>query len=296
MDHLPTSARLRLETLVAVVIGGSRGIGASVVKRFVQEGARVVFCDLLDEKGKALEEELGQNVVFRRADATSPSDIEALMNFAVERFGRLDCLVNNAGVAGEGGPIAETSIEGFDRSIALLLRGPFLGIRYAIPHMESGGTIINIASVAGLVGGYSPHAYTAAKFGVVGLTKSVALELAERGIRVNAICPGRIATAIYSGAFPAEMPADLIERAPEEIVAPWLAEGSPLRRAGFPPDIANAALWLASSESSFVTGHALVVDGGLTAGRSWSQMRHRYEQLTERCLSAMRQTTVSDGG
>ena len=287
---MPTSAGRRLENLVAVVTGGSRGIGAGIVRRFVEEGARVVFCDLLDEKGKALEEELGQNAAFRRADATSPSDIEALMNFAAERFGRLDCLVNNAGEVGEGGPIAELSVEGFDRSIALLLRGPFLAINYAVPHMQN-GSIINIASVAGLAGGYAPHAYAAAKFGVIGLTKSAALELAERGIRVNAICPGGIATAIYAGAFPAEMPADLIEHAPEEIVAPWLAEALPLGRSGFPLDIANAALWLASSESSFVTGQALVVDGGLTAGRNWSQARHRYDQLMERCLSAMHRTT-----
>lgn len=292
MDHLPSSAGLRLENLVAVVTGGSRGIGAGIVRRFVQEGARVVFCDLLDEKGKALEEELGQNVAFCRADVTSSSDTEALLNFAVERFGRLDCLVNNAGAGGEGGPIAELSVEGFDRSIALLLRGPFLGIKYAVPHMES-GSIINIASVAGLAGGYAPHAYAAAKFGVVGLTRSVALELAERGIRVNAICPGGIATAIYAEAFPAETPADLIERAPLEIVAPWLAEALPLGRAGFPTDIANAALWLASSESSFVTGQAFVVDGGLTAGCNWSQARDRYDQLIERCLSAMRQTAVA---
>ena len=247
----------------------------------------------MNEKGKPLEEELGKNAAFYPADATSPADTEALMNFAVERFGRLDCIVNNAGAGGEGGPIAETSVEGFDRSIALLLRGPFLGIKYGVPRMQSGGSIINIASVAGLAGGYAPHAYAAAKFGVVGLTKSVALELAERGIRVNAICPGGIATAIYAGAFPAEMPADLIERAPEEIVAPWLAEGLPLGRAGFPPDIANAALWLASSESSFVTGQAFVVDGGLTAGCNWSQARDRYDQLIERCLSAMRQTAVA---
>src|SRR6266481_3383866 len=284
MDQLAPSASFRLENQVAVVTGGARGIGAGIVRRFVQEGARVVFSDLLNEKGKGLEEELGKNVAFYRADAASPSDTEGLMNFAVERFGRLDCVVNNAGAGGEGGPIAETSVEGFDRSIALLLRGPFLGIKYGVPHMQSGGSIINIASVAGLAGGWAPHAYSAAKFGVVGLTKSVALELAERGIRVNAICPGGIATAIFAPVA-GEISAELIERTPE-IVEPWLAEGLPLGRSGFPADISNAALWLASSESSFVTGHALVVDGGLTSGRPWSQMLHRRDQLKERFRSA----------
>src|SRR6202521_2658442 len=173
MDQLPPSARLRLENRVAVVTGGARGIGAGIVRRFVQEGAQVVFSDVLTEKGKALEEELGKEVAFYRADATSPSDCEALMNFAVKRFGGLNCVVNNAGAGAEGGPIAIISVEGFDRAIALLLRGPFLGIKYAVPHMKS-GTIINIASVAGLAGGYSSHSYCAAKFGVIGLTKSVA--------------------------------------------------------------------------------------------------------------------------
>src|SRR6516165_6235564 len=115
MDQLPPSARLRLENQVAVVTGGARGIGAGIVRRFVEEGARVVFSDLLNEKGKALEEKLDKNVAFYRADAKSSSDTEALMNFAAERFGRLDCVVNNAGAGGEGGPIAETSVEGFDR-------------------------------------------------------------------------------------------------------------------------------------------------------------------------------------
>jgi NAD(P)-dependent dehydrogenase (short-subunit alcohol dehydrogenase family) len=292
MDTFTPSSRLRLENQVAVVTGGAQGIGAGIVRRFVQEGARVVFSDLLTEKGKALEAELGQDVAFYRADATSPSDCKALMNFSVERFGGLDCVVNNAGAGAEGGSVANISVEGFDRAIALLLRGPFLGIKYAVPHMKS-GTIINIASVAGLAGGYSSHSYCAAKFGVIGLTKSVALELAERGIRVNAICPGGIATAIFSRLFPAEMPPDLIERAPEEIVAPWLAAGIPLGKAGFPADIASAALWLASSESSFVTGHALVVDGGLTSGTSWSRMVQGYEALIERCQAAMGETTVS---
>src|ERR1700736_4502148 len=138
MDQLAPSASFRLENEVAVVTGGARGIGAGIVRRFVQEGARAVFSDLLKEKGKGLEEELGKNVAFYTADATSASDTEALMNFAVERFGRLDCVVNNAGAGGEGGPITETSVEGFDRSIALLLRGTFLGIQIRGPaHTES---------------------------------------------------------------------------------------------------------------------------------------------------------------
>jgi NAD(P)-dependent dehydrogenase (short-subunit alcohol dehydrogenase family) len=292
MEGSDISTKLRLENVVAVVTGGSRGIGAGIVRRFVQEGARVVFSDLLVEKGSALEQELGKNVAFHRADSMSPSDIEALMNFAVEHFGRLDCVVNNAGAGGEGGPIAEISVEGFDRTIALLLRGSFLGIKYAVPHMQSGGTIINIASVAGLAGGWGPHPYSAAKFGVIGLTKSAALELAERGIRVNAICPGGIATAIFAAVVP-DLPAELVERTPE-IVEPWIGERYPIGRSGFPADIANAALWLASSESSFVTGHALAVDGGITAGRRWSEQNQSYERLRERFRSAMAQTpTVS---
>ena len=291
MNPLAPTARLRLENQVAVVTGGSRGIGEGIVRRFVEEGAKVVFSDLLSEKGKALEEELGKSVAFHRADATSPSDTEALMKFTVDRFGRLDCVVNNAGEGGESGPIAETSVEGFDRSIALLLRGPFLGIKYAVPRMQTSGTIINIASVAGLAGGYGPHAYTAAKFGVIGLTKSVALELAERGIRVNAICPGGTVTFIWAHMFPDIAP-DLVERIPE-LVKPWVGEDKPLGRAGLPADIANAALWLASNESSWVTGQALVVDGGLTAGRGWSQSLHRIDQLKERVRSALNQTSVT---
>jgi NAD(P)-dependent dehydrogenase (short-subunit alcohol dehydrogenase family) len=291
MDQITPTARLRLENQIATVTGGSRGIGEGIVRRFVEEGAKVVFSSRSEEKGKALEKKLSPNAAFYQADAASASDTEALMKFTVERFGRLDCVVNNAGVGGEGGPIAGTSVEGFNKSIGLLLGGTFLGIKYAVPLMQTGGTIINIASVASLLGGYGSHAYTAAKFGVVGLTKSVALELAERGIRVNAICVGGIATAIFAP-MAGEMSAELTERTPD-IVEPWLAEILPLGRSGFPADIANAALWLASSESSFVTGEALTVDGGLTAGRRWSQTLQRYDQLRERFRSALRQTAIT---
>jgi NAD(P)-dependent dehydrogenase (short-subunit alcohol dehydrogenase family) len=289
MNTITPSSKLRLEHQVAVVTGGTRGIGEGIVRRFVQEGAQVVFSGRSPGKGKALEEELSPNVAFYRADAASASDTEALMSFVVERFSKLDCVVNNAGVVGEGGPIAETSVEGFERSIDLLLLGTFFGIKYSVPHMKT-GTIINISSISGVTAGYSPHAYTAAKFGVVGLTKSVALELAERGIRVNAICPGAVPTAIFAAVLP-EMSADLIDRAPE-IVEPWAAEDKPLGRAGLPSDIANAALWLASSESSWVTGQAIVVDGGLTVGRPWSQSLRRTDQLKERFRSALGQALV----
>ena len=291
MDHSSPSARLRLADLVAVVTGGTRGIGEGIVRRFVQEGAQVVFSGRSHEKGKALEEELSPNVAFYRADAASAAETEALMNFVVERFGRLDCVVNNAGVGGEGGPIAETSVEGFNQSVVLLLGGTFFGIKYALPRMQRGGTIINIASISGITAGYSPHAYIAAKFGVIGLTKSTALELAERGIRVNAICPGLTSTFIWAPVYDG-MPPDLFERVPE-MTEPWLAEDTPLGRAGFPADIANAALWLASSESTFVTGHALIIDGGLTAGRTWSQTLHRFDQLRERFQSAIPQAAVT---
>jgi NAD(P)-dependent dehydrogenase (short-subunit alcohol dehydrogenase family) len=284
MNQSAPTARLRLENQVAVVTGGTRGIGEGIVRRFVEEGANVVFSGRSSDKGKALEEELSPNVAFYPADAASAPDTESLMKFAVERFGRLDSVVNNAGVGGEGGPIAGTSVEGFNKSLALLVGGTFLGIKYAVPFM-------NIASVASLVGGYGSHAYTAAKFGVVGLTKSVALELAECGIRVNAICVGGVATAIFAP-IGGEITDELNERTPE-IVEPWLAEILPLGRSGFPADIANAALWLASSESSFVTGEALTVDGGLTAGRRWSQTLQRYDQLKERFRSALGQTGVS---
>ena len=272
---------LPLNQQVAIVTGGARGIGAAIVRRFVREGAHIVFSDILWDEGKALEAEIGASARFMRADSTDPSDIEKLVESTLNWFGKLDCLVNNAGAGGVSGPIAEVSIEGFDQTVALLLRGPFLGIKFASPHMK-GGSIINIASISGLRGGYSPHIYCAAKFGVIGLTKTVSLELAERGIRVNAICPAGIPSAIFAGP---QASTELARKTPA-IVEPLLAEGVPLARAGSPDEIANAALFLASSQSAYITGQEIVVDGGLSVGVPWPIQIEIHQRYRERLQAA----------
>jgi NAD(P)-dependent dehydrogenase (short-subunit alcohol dehydrogenase family) len=272
--------KLLLRDRVAVVTGGARGIGRAIVSRFVEEGARVVFSDILEPEPEPFASASGL-VRFERADACSPEDTERLMSETARHFGRLDILVNNAGTGSTGGSIVDIPVDDFDRTIALLLRGTFLGIKYAVPYMRPGtGSVINIASVAAIRGGYGPHAYTAAKAGVIGLTKSTSLELAERGIRVNTICPAGIPTAIFVGP---QAPRGLVEQTPE-IVKPLLGKNVPLGRAGTPEEIANAAVWLASDESSYITGHELIVDGGLTVGVPWSQQC----EIRERFVSAFK--------
>ena len=175
-----------------------------------------------------------------------------------KEFGRLDITYNNAGLPGALGSIEQTSVEDWDRTFAVLTRGVFLGIKHSVPEMRKvgGGSIISTASMAGLAGGYGPHAYSAAKAGVVNLTRSVALEVAKDKIRVNCICPGGINTPIFN-----------FLTSDREVTGQLLGPLHPLRRAGLPEDIANMALFLASDESEWITGVAMVVDGGLTAGR-----------------------------
>jgi NAD(P)-dependent dehydrogenase (short-subunit alcohol dehydrogenase family) len=190
-----------------------------------------------------------------------------MIDLAVSRFGALDILFNNAGFGGVAGPIDQTDMgEAYAITVAGLLTGPILGIKHAVAPMRArgGGSIISTASVAGLRGGMGPHVYSALKAAVLGLTRSVAVELAVDQIRVNAICPGGIVTPIFLGGRKLKAGANV---SLEETLRPAFAQMQPIPRAGEPRDIANAALFLASDESSFITGHELVVDGGLTVGR-----------------------------
>lgn len=264
----------KLAGKVAIITGGTSGIGRAAVRLFVAEGARVVIADIQDDKGKHLAEELGASAAYVHADVSREADIKTALDHALQKFGRLDCLYNNAGFAGVGGPIEATPVDGFDAVMGVLLRGVFLGMKHAAPIMKRQGTgsIISTASVAGLRAGHGPHVYSAAKAAVIQLTRSVAMELGESGVRVNCICPGGIATPIFGKAF------GLSDAAAENSVATMqaiLAKIQPIQRAGLPEDIAKAALWLASDDSSFVNGHALVVDGGLTGGRMWSAVEQQ---------------------
>lgn len=260
----------RLQDKVAIVTGAASGIGEAAARLFAAEGARVVLADIQDDKGERIAAALGDAAVYVHTDVTREAAVQAMIGTALARFGRLDVLFNNAGAPGPGGPIADTPADGFDATIALLLRSVFLGIKHAAAPMlaQGSGSIVSTASVAGLQAGFGPHAYSAAKAAVIQLTRSVAMELGERGVRVNCICPGGIATPIFGKAL--GLPTDAADRTVDAVRRAMLPTMQPIRRAGLPEDVAQAALWLCSDDSSFVNGHALVVDGGLTGGRQWS--------------------------
>ncbi|MEZ5660853.1 MAG: glucose 1-dehydrogenase [Burkholderiaceae bacterium] len=269
----------RLEGKVAIVTGAASGIGEASARLFAAQGCRVLLADVQDEKGARIAAELGDKAAYLSTDVTSDDAVRAMVGQAIERFGRLDILFNNAGAPGPGGPIADTPTDGFDQAIALLLRSVFLGIKYAAGPMtaQGSGSIISTASVAGLQAGFGPHAYSAAKAAVIQLTRSVAMELGEQGVRVNSICPGGIATPIFGKAY--GLPTDKADRTVEAVRTMMLPNMQPIRRAGLPEDIAQAALWLASDDSAFVNGHALIVDGGLTGGRQWSLVKEQRERV-----------------
>ncbi len=261
----------RLDGKVAVITGAASGIGEGTVRRFVEEGARCVIADIQDEPGRSLADEMGDAAVFHHTDVTVEADVEGAVALAVSRFGQVDVMFNNAGIIGAIGSITETSYDAWNRTIGVLLSSVFLGMKHAGAAMVARGgpgSIISTSSTAGVLGGLGPHAYTAAKHGVVGLTKSVANELAPYGIRVNAISPGNTATAMTAAAITGD-------HSDVDAAAERIGQGSPLGYAGLPVDIGNAALYLASDESRYVSGHTLVVDAGQTSSGMVQQRFHQ---------------------
>src|SRR5215472_6058472 len=236
-------------------------MGRAASIRFAQEGAAVVVADLNSNGGEETVAECkktGGRAVFQRVDVMNEAHIKGAVDRAVTEFGKLDVIFNNAGVGGALGKIEETTVENWDRTQAILLRAVFLGMKHAIPAIRKagGGSIISTASIAGLQGGAGPHSYSAAKAAVVNLTKSVAIEVGPDNIRVNCICPGGINTPLIFNNVPGGY----------EAVGQLLKRLQPIGRAGLPEDIAAMALFLASDESQWITGTAMVVDGGFTAG------------------------------
>lgn len=246
-----TENTARVAGKVALISGGARGMGASHARRLVEDGARVVIGDLLEDDGTALAAELGAgNALFVRLDVTDLDSWTAAVTATVERFGRLDVLVNNAGIFTRGS-VEDATVEDWNRTIAIDLTGNFLGMKAAVPAMKAagGGSIINISSIAGLVGFKNRAAYSAAKWGVQGLTKTSALDLGPAGIRVNSVHPGSVRTPMTAG----------LQRGLGQV---------PLGRDADVREISDLILFLASDESTFITGGAFAIDGGETAGNN----------------------------
>lgn len=246
----------RLAGKSVVVTGAASGIGEAFARRFVAEGARCVLADLQDDKGRAIAAELGEAAVFLHVDVTNEDEVSAAVELACERFGTLDAMVNNAGILGAVGPVAGIALAEWDRTVAVMLTGVFLGTKHAARVMapRRKGAILNVASTAGVQGGLGPHAYTAAKHGVVGLTRSVATELRHVGVRVNCLAPGSVASPLTALALTGDPAA--VDRA-----AASMAERSPVGRTPMPADLAGAAAYLVSDEAWYVNGTVLVVDG-----------------------------------
>jgi len=269
----------RLSGKVAVITGATSGIGLRTAEIFVGEGARIAIAGRRVPEGEALASKLGPNCIFRRTDVTREDEVRALIEETVAKFGRIDCLFNNAGGPAQTGGIEGLDAARFDAAMATLVRSVLLGMKHAAPHMlrQGSGSIINNGSIAGRLAGFSSSmVYGAAKAAVIHLTKCVAMELGEAGIRVNSISPGAIATGIFGKAL--GLSVEAAEKTPD-VMREVYKTAQPIPRAGLPDDIAHAAVFLASDESSFINGHDLVVDGAITGGRNWSQQQQGYVAL-----------------
>lgn len=253
---------MRYKDKVVLVTGGAAGIGKATAERFAEEGATVVICDLNEEAGQAVAKKLGGGSKFYKVNTANREDVQAWVDDVIANFGKIDVLVNNAGIVRdgqlvkikEGELVGQMSEDNFDLVINVNLKGVFNGTQAVVPHMikQGGGVILNASSVVGLDGNFGQTNYVATKAGVVGMTKVWARELGRYGIRVNAVAPGFIATEMVMG-----MP---------EKVLDGMKSHTPLNRLGQPIDIANAYIFLASDEASFISGETLRVDGGLIVG------------------------------
>lgn len=246
---------------VAIVTGAADGLGKAIAWSYAENGMKVVVSDINADKGAKVAEEIqaaGGEAVFFKTDVSKEDEVKGLVDFAVETYGRLDGLVNNAGIAAESRPTHEFSVAEFDRLMAIDLRGVFLGMKFAVEAIlktkSTGGFIINVASQAGILGNSSMATYASAKHGVVGLTKSAALDYAPYNISINAICPGTFRTSIWG-------------QAPEEVVSQYAKILSPSGKLGDPKEIGHLALFLASDLARYISGSAIVIDAGSHAGK-----------------------------
>jgi len=246
---------------VAIVTGAADGLGKAIALCYAENGIKVVVSDIHAEKGLEVVEEIkanGGEAAFCRTDVSKEEDVKGLVEFAVDTYGRLDGIVNNAGISAANRPTHEYSVDEFDKITAIDLKGVFMGMKYGIEAIlkskSTGGFVVNIASLAGIMGNSAMAIYTSSKHGVVGLTKSAALDYAPYNITVNAICPGTIRTSIWGSA-------------PEEVVQQYAKLLSPNGRLGDPKEIAYLALFLASDMARYISGSAITVDAGSHAGK-----------------------------
>lgn len=291
----------RLEGKIAFITGACSGIGLATAELFIDEGARVLAADIQDESGAALEGRFEGRLKYAHCDVTQPAQIQAAVDRAAAAFGGLDIVFNNAGAGGQRGGMEEMTLEGWEHTMNLLLRSVMAGTMYALPHLKArgGGAIVNTSSISALAAGYAPVAYSTAKAAVLHFSKVTAADLARHRIRVNAVVPGFIATAIFGSGFG-------LDRQAAQQMAVTLAErgGSlqPAGRTGQPRDIAEAVLYLASDAAGFVTGTHMVVDGGMTVGTraSWDPTAARPVQealgLTPEALQALAQANAAKTG
>jgi NAD(P)-dependent dehydrogenase (short-subunit alcohol dehydrogenase family) len=249
-----------LEGKVTIITGGTTGIGRDAAVLFAEAGAKVVVAGRREKEGAETMEmvrKTGGEGIFVKTDVSKSAEVQNLVRKAVEKYGRVDCLFNNAGIEGVWAPIVEQKEEDFAQVIAINLTGVWLCMKYVVPQMlkQGGGSIVNMSSVAGLMGAPGAAAYVASKHAVIGLTRSAALEYAMNNIRVNAVCPAVIETPMGERIFGGERHDAAVAM-------------HPVGRLGRPREVAEAVLWMCSDKSSFMTGHELVVDGGLLTGRT----------------------------